>query len=346
MLAKQVRRIRRFFHMVPHHVRAGRIAVPDPAVTKQAWENALILRLLVSEWCNYSCPYCPQTHGRKEIKGELQDTAGNRLKVLTAHAFDNFAVDRWIAAFEKHFSGKRISMTITGGEPTLDRHNFPRFLKFLTEFCEVIRIDTNLWWSPEMFDGIDKSKIILMCTFHPSQTKLEPFLNRVKAAKQAGFDIGMVNFVMNDENRHHYEEFKPKFHQLGIPLHPNPLWIADGLYTRRDMKVMSENMPAWDYLYRSQLLSPIRKPCIYPTLAYEIDYRGDIWIGCHEKQLGTIFSDSLPQLPGGTSVPCPHKSCVCLDKYSFLAEDVNRNVTLNPLKIYSTELKRIQKIAN
>src|SRR5262245_21171900 len=63
MLLKYARRVRRFLHMVPYHFRARRTPIPFPAATKDVWENALTLRLLVSEWCNYSCPYCPQTHG-------------------------------------------------------------------------------------------------------------------------------------------------------------------------------------------------------------------------------------------------------------------------------------------
>ena len=64
---------------------------PEPGTTLVRW--------LTTEWCNYSCPYCPQTHARWEPKGDE----------FTAHAFDNFPLDSWIEALLSHHKSNRVS---------------------------------------------------------------------------------------------------------------------------------------------------------------------------------------------------------------------------------------------
>ena len=78
-----------------------------------------ILRWSMTTWCNYNCPYCPQTHDRLAPKG----------KEFTAHAFDNYPLEKWLEAFHRHFAERGLSMVITGGEPMLDRKNMLPFLK-------------------------------------------------------------------------------------------------------------------------------------------------------------------------------------------------------------------------
>ena len=83
---------------------------PDPVM--KGWRPrrgvpAILLRWLFTEWCNYRCPYCPQTHDRWAPKGDG----------FTAHAFDNFPVERWQGAFRRHFSTTRLSLVLTGESP-------------------------------------------------------------------------------------------------------------------------------------------------------------------------------------------------------------------------------------
>lgn len=56
--------------------------------------NATLVRWHITEWCNYHCLYCPQTHGRYAPKGNG----------ATAHAFDNFPLEQWLQAFRRHFT--------------------------------------------------------------------------------------------------------------------------------------------------------------------------------------------------------------------------------------------------
>lgn len=288
-----------------------------------------LVRWFVSEWCNYRCPYCPQTHERRAPKGNG----------FTAHAFDNFPVEEWQDGFDRHFDDQRLSLVITGGEPMVDRKNMAKMLAHLTNKpnVECIRIDTNAWWKPEFFDGVDFGKIILMCTFHPSQTDEDEFKRRVMAIKRAGVQIGMVNYVMTDTNIESFSRHQDEFAKLDLILHPNPLWLSDGNYSEASLEVMADAIPELDFRYRTGAGDPFGLQCNFPAVGYEVDYTGKTIVGCHPTNSGSFFDAKLPERPH-SSVPCPFHSCVCLDKYSFL-DGVDRNISLNPLRQYSKALK-------
>lgn len=291
---------------------------------------AVLVRWLMTEWCNYRCPYCPQTHERHAPK------EGG----FTAHAFDNFPVEQWLDAFERHFAGKRLSLVLTGGEPMIDRKAMPTLLNALSAKAstECIRIDTNAWWKPEQFSDVDPAKIILMCTFHPSHIEEGVFLERMLSFKAAGFKIGIVNYVMNETNLAHFSNRHARFAAHDLVLHPNPLWQQNGLCAESDVDLLRKYLPPVDFAYRTQTESPAGKLCHFPSLSYEMNYAGIITAGCLYENKASFFDRSLPPNPS-SAVPCPIGSCVCLDKYSFL-DGVERNLTTNPLAHYSTELRR------
>lgn len=311
----------------------GDSAAVEPT-TMEVWRPddgmpVVLLRWLLTNWCNYRCPYCPQTHERRAPKGDG----------MTAHAFDNFPLQQWQEAFDRHFAGYRLSLVITGGEPMVDRKNVPALLNFLSakKSVECIRVDTNASWKPDRYSDLDRSKIILMCTFHPSHMEESAFIARIRALLDAGFKIGMVNYVMDESNVPLFRARRDKFAEMGVVLHPNPLWGQGGKYKEADLELMKDALPEIDFLYRSGMGDPNGRSCRYPALAYEMDYRGIIRVGCMPSASSSFFDEKLPAQPAGP-VPCPHHSCVCLDKYSFL-EESERNITTNPLAVYSDLLR-------
>jgi hypothetical protein len=256
---------------------------------------------------------------------------------MTAHAFDNFPIDAWLGGFDRHFDSFRLSVVITGGESMIDRKNMPILLNHLCakSSVECVRIDTNAWWKPEQFPLRDNSKIILMCTFHPSQTTEEKFIRQIKELMTAGYKIGMVNYVMDHSNAALFERRRRVFSDLGVVLHPNPLWQSNGTYSDTDLDIMKGALPAIDFSYRSGAKDPFGKACLFPSLSYEMDYKGRISAGCMDSY-GSFFDNSLPPL-APLKTTCPAHSCFCLDKYSFL-EGSERNISLNPLAEYSKAL--------
>ncbi len=302
--------------------------------TLSAWRPSegrprVLLRWMATEWCNYGCPYCTQTHSRTAGKGRF-----------TAHAFDNFPREQWQQAFLDHFQEVRLSLVITGGEPMIDRKAMVPFLETLTAMptVECIRIDTNASWDPKYYDRLDRSKIILMCTFHPSQVSESDYLSRIDRFLDHGFSIGMINYVMDRSNFERYADLSREMQDRGgPPLHPNPLWDSSGYYSSEDLELMKRELPEADFLYRSQVQSPKGEKCLFPTIGYEMDQTGHIQAGCYPFVTGSFFDEQLPPAFAGP-VPCPYRACTCLDKYSFLGS-VNRNITANPLQVYSDLLK-------
>jgi hypothetical protein len=175
-----------------------------------------------------------------------------------------------------------------------------------------------------------------MCTFHPTQIDEHQFFNNIQNMLDNRFKIGMINFVIASETKEKYFEYKNKFKKMGIPLHPNPIWDKTGQYKKEDLNFFENELPRVDYLYRTGKSSPKGKKCMYPCIGYEMDFKGNIWVGCYPKTAVNFLSSELLSLFPGP-VKCPNDQCVCLDKYSFL-EDVNRNITTNPLELYSLAL--------
>ncbi len=301
----------------------------------EAGKPARLVRWLMTEWCNYNCPYCDQSpHDRRSAS-----TRG-----FTVHASDNRPAELWEDAFRRHFSDTRLSVVITGGEPFLDRPFITRMLKFLCAFksTETLRVDTNASWNPDAFRDLDTSKIILMCTWHPSQIGANKFLANLSRLLERGFRIGIINYVMSGEQkeRQSYLEHRRMAADMGVVLNPNPE-LRDGFHhTEDELALLREELPPADYRYKATQAAPTGKKCLFPTIGYQLDYRGIISVGCVHKACGSLFAERLPNGPAGP-IPCPLSRCRCLDMYSFLGE-VNRNITLDPLQVYSEQLKALR----
>lgn len=292
----------------------------------------VLLRWMMTFWCNYKCSYCIQPHNRFLKTGEY-----------SVHAFDNYPVDKWIEAFKYHFKETRLSLVITGGEPMLDKKKLIVLLNVLTSMktLECIRIDTNTSLILEKQDINNPDKLILMCTYHPTQTMEGDFLKRINNLVESGYKIGMVNYVVTRDSIKRFRYLKEKFRNMSIPLHPNPLWDSSGLYSEEDIQILREELPETDFLYRTGIKSPYGEQCLFPVIGMQMDYTGRINVGCHLDLYKSFFDQSLPLL-FSEPVLCPMEKCYCLDMYSFLLS-VNRNITPNPLQIYSELLlKRSQ----
>lgn len=306
---------------VKHSSREARISVGVAAAWKpEGRPAAVLLRWFATHWCNYRCPYCRQNHARRQ-----------QIDSHWAHCFDNWPVDRWLRAFQRHFQTRRLSLVITGGEPLVDHAPMAELVNGLTAMptVECIRIDTNASLAMEKFQAFDPRKITLMCTFHPSQTTELRFFQKIDALLSRGFKIGMVNYVLTSETLPDFERRYRSLAQREVPLHPNPLWGSRGAYSSEGLRILQEYLPSFDYGYRTSLRSPLRQACFFPAVAYQMNPWGRLHVGCHRTRAGSFFDDQLPpQFPG--PVPCPQTTCVCLDMYSFLA-DQERNCTTDPL---------------
>jgi organic radical activating enzyme len=291
---------------------------------------AVMLRWLITEWCNFKCSYCFQAS---------HDRFTRKKRGLTAHAFDNFSVELWLSALERHFSEKRLSLTITGGEPMLDVRNMRILLDRLgaSPWCVAIRIDTNASWGPEAYSGMNKAKLILNCSYHPSMVNEERYIAKLRAIKEAGFNVGMVNYVLSGEQKHDFFRIREKLGTLGIPVNANPEFQERYSYDEEFLKELRECILEQDFYFKIGR-SPRGKTCLYPSVGYEMSQTGCLSVGCIGSRRGSLFDPVLPSI-GDRSIACPHNECSCIDKYSFLLQ-INRNLSTNVLQTYCDLLRK------
>jgi len=284
----------------------------------------IIARWHMTEWCNYSCPYCYQQHDRKRIIRQ------DKNRTFSAHAFDNFPVGTWIDAFKCLADKYLVTLTITGGEPFLDSKNMRVFLAAMVSEKNLvnIRVDTNASWDPERYRGIEKDKIYLMCTFHPSRSSPGDFMKKIEEMVTSGFHVAMVNFVMAPEQIKDFRELRRSFEKIHVPLSANPL-IGEPKLSEEESEFLKSVSNEFDLAYKGQIASPKGKRCFYPMVSYEIDMTGHMITGCHPDRSGDFIQGRYPELCHAP-VLCAAECCTCLDKYSFL-EGCKRNVSLNPL---------------
>ncbi len=291
-------------------------------------QDSLRINWHLSLWCNYSCQYCQVLvfHERSALR-ERQ-----------AHSFDHYPVDSWLEAISK-FPQRTIHLKITGGEPFMDRKNFRALLAGLAEMKHIrVGIDTNGFWDPTYYDGLDKGGIFLNVSYHPSQADFPSYFKRLVAIRDAGFSVAMVNYIVAPENM---DTFEASFQQLdaaGFCVNASPM-IQTGVYlsrterTERELDLLVRHNTPVDLHFK--LLQPETKGrlCFYPAMTYYIRYDGKIRIGCMDDYQD-LFTEGIPEL-ARTAVPCPRQQCEnCTDMYRALTDEPLHK---EPVKLYTLE---------
>jgi hypothetical protein len=261
-----------------------------------------------------------------------------------AHAFDYYPVEDWLKALAS-FPQEKIHLKITGGEPFLDRANMRMLLAGIDYSRYTLRIDTNGSWDPSYFADIDKRNISLNISHHPNEMPLDTFLPRVRTIRDAGFQVGMINFVLAPENLDACERAIQTFEREGFFVNVGAM-IFSGAYASRTRREPREidllekyNTPI-DLHYR--LINPPTKgrPCYHPSYSYYMLYDGSIQVYC-TGTFQNVFTDKLPQLPQG-AVACPHDRCMgCTEMYRVLADEslAKWPPNLHTLEDYRTEVQ-------
>lgn len=296
---------------------------PDQGAVRA--KRNVMLRWQCSIGCNFACVYCWQNEERRTSH---------------KHCFDAHPVHKWVEAFDRHFGNglRSVSLVLSGGEPTLDASNMAILLLELCrrDYIRNVRIDTNASWTPKSFESVGaKEKIWLNCSFHPDYFTLEKFVRRMREYRAAGFNIGMVNFVLTNRNRGRFEELRAALDR-DIPVNPNPLVNQAGEYDAATAAVFKQRLPEPDYRHKYEKADPSGTPCLHPAVAYQMNPFGTIAVGCHEGIHRNFIADELPPLFEAYA-RCPKTRCDCSDMYSF-QKGCDRNLDLNPLLSYRNAL--------
>jgi len=291
--------------------------------------DAVRINWHLTSWCNYSCEYCPVVvFHRRSKAGHAQP-----------HAFDHYPVAEWLRMF-RQFPFRQIHLTVSGGEPFLDRENFHALLGGLSAMENVeATVITNGFWNPAHYAAIDKSRLSLVVTFHPSEIAVEKFLANLRRIRNSGFRIGMINFVLAPENMDPMESALCLLERDGFFVNVSSMMSA-GIYSSRSERAELEldlieryNTPCDNYF---KLVQPrtLGSLCFYPAMTYSLLFDGSIQVACLDSTARNLFTDGIPPLPR-EAVPCAYERCIgCSDMYRGL---VNHPGVQTPLGFFDND---------
>lgn len=294
----------------------------------------------LTEWCNYSCQYCPVMifHQRSPSRKRQQ------------HSFDHYPVSKWLEAFDG-FKFPDIQLKISGGEPFMDRQNLRELLIGLSQRKHItVGLDSNGFWDPAYFASVDKSRIWLNIGFHPSQTTFKEFYPNLLRIREGGFHIAMVNFVLAPENIDEFPNALAQIESLGIFVNVSTL-IPTGIYaarterSERELDIIEQyNLPIDNYF---KLVKPVTRGrrCFYPAMTYYIMYDGSIRVACMDGSARNLFTDGIPPIPR-QAVTCEYEHCVgCVDMYRGLVDEprYTKPLSLFTQKSYAEEVREYRR---
>ena len=304
-------------------------------------DPVMLVELSVTSWCNYTCTYCVTTVQQRREQA--------------VHAFDRHPVDAWIAAFARiPFD---YSLLCRGGEPFLDHASFSTFLAAVgaSPRLKYARIDTNGSWNPERYDTVPRdirSRFQLNISFHPTQIELAPFARRIARLVDAGWTIGMINYVMHAAQAGDYAHVRDYFReQHGIYVNPNPdaldAELAGPIQIRRRAAAKMQALLPEPDLARKTGEPTWGKPCFFPAIGYFVSPTGVAVRACGVRApadpRGVDFlRESHLLRPLTSQVSCPQSSCKCLDRYAFLDENTTRGRSLDLLTEYVAQCRAVQ----
>ncbi len=278
----------------------------------------------MTQWCNYSCDYCPVLVFHKRTKsGQPQP-----------HAFDYYPVEKWLGAFDQ-LQASKIHLHITGGEPFLDRQNFRALLQGLSERKRFRTcISTNGFWDPAYYQDLDKSGIFLDIGFHPSQTDLDTLIGQMRRIRDGGFKIAVVNYVLSPENMDLFDEAFARLSADGqyvqvSTMFPSGVHLSRDYRTDRELEILVRYNTPLDLHYKLIWPPANKRLCFYPAMNYQLLWDGGIQLACFENSQN-VFDKGFPELPRH-AVACPRHSCYgCVEMFrAFVDEPLYNGPIMN-----------------
>jgi MoaA/NifB/PqqE/SkfB family radical SAM enzyme len=158
----------------------------------------------ISYVCNYRCTYCilfesPQWDGYLSKKQRAPIPAERWIEI-------------WDDIYDKYGS---THIHCSGGEPFY----YPRFIDILERLTEkhTMECDTNLSFEVEKFIGrVDRNTFRFAPSFHPEFATIEPYVEKCKKLRDAGYDLEGVNYIAWVPHIQKMPEYKAAFDKIGV----------------------------------------------------------------------------------------------------------------------------------
>jgi Radical SAM superfamily len=285
--------------------RVTKLLKQTPEPTRFSWT--------ITAKCNYDCPHC---------------CIPPKWRIDTAET--PIPAEECIKAWKRIFAQKgECFIEISGGEPT----TYPAFKEIITAISEWHRIGicTNLSFNPNRFlEGINPERVQIYPSFHPTHTKIEPFIRRVLSCWQAGFPRTNPVSVAYPAEFNNLDDYQKTFSQAGIRLEIIPyrgryrnMDYPEG-YTEDEKRFLKINInrDARDYQLDKKITRG--KLCRAGFSYARIQPEGSVFRCAPEVELGQdkaigFFYDAGFKLLDRPK-PCICDSCPCSNEWPLLIE--------------------------
>jgi sulfatase maturation enzyme AslB (radical SAM superfamily) len=251
--------------------------------------------------CNYDCSYCPFAK-RVNTRAQLDD--------------DKLKLQRFITWVGEQTT-RRIGVLFTPwGEALIHRH-YQDAIVALSRMEQVYRvaIQTNLSGPLDWLIRADLSRAAFWATFHPSQVRLERFLQRCAELDAAGarYSVGIVG------HRDHLDAMEQL--RTALPTHVY-LWVnAYKDEPRYYDEATIERIERIDPFFRVNLRGhPSRgRACAAGETSFAVDGEGNM-TRCHflPERIGNIYRDDVHAALRPRN--CSRAHCTCHIGYVHLKE--------------------------
>ena len=245
-------------------------------------------------FCNYSCEYCPLT--KTEFDPKILDQDKMELAKFVGHIGQNRYPELTIAF-------------IPWGEALVYEHYWEAIIR-LSQLPSVrmVVIQTNLSVVPDWVQFGDSEKVSFWCSFHPTQTTVDGFLDRaaVLDSHSVAYCVGAVG---HDEYYDTYQTLREKLSRDKY-LWVNPLNDDIEAYCDADVEKWSKIDPLFPLVTRNRFTKGTACRC--GKSVFTIGEKGEMRRCPFTKRvIGNLYETDVPSV----SEPCPNEQCNCFIGY-------------------------------
>lgn len=251
--------------------------------------------------CNYDCGYCPFAKAY-DSRAALRRDAADLARFVD-----------WAAA-----QTTALSILFTPWGEGLVRRHYRDAIARLSHLPHLRRvaIQTNLCVGMRWLDEVDRDKLALWCTYHPSQVSRDAFVARCRELDRRGVrhSVGMV--AMHE----HLDEIETLRAQLPAT---TPLWL--NAYDERPADYYDdaqiERLQAIDphFRYNLEPAPSLGAPCLTGESVISVNGDGDVR-RCHfvAAPLGNLYDGSFAAHLRARA--CPNARCDCYIGYAHRSD--------------------------
>ncbi len=248
--------------------------------------------------CNFGCHYCPFAK-RRNTSAELRD--------------DEDRLNRFIAWVEHR--PERIGVLFTPWGEALIHPYYQQGLAKLSHFENVRRvsIQTNLSCRLDWLESANRQALALWCTFHPTETTLDRFLDQCRRLDTARirYSVGLVG------TKEGLSFLKPLRERLALNVY---VWVnafkrEPDYYTENEISSLIDVDPL--FRWNNQYHPSLGRNCRTGQTVFTVDGQGDMR-RCHfvKEIIGNIYEPGFERALQPR--PCPAKTCGCHIGYVHL----------------------------